>query len=135
MGDLVPPRIAINPDGSGLTRVTSDLGASRHQLAWSPDGTRIAVEIGGKTYIVNGNGTGLTQLTFGPRADLPVWSPDGSKILYFTYKLTETQLFMMNLDGSGEVPLTAPWVAGTAVLPGGMAAVTMDGLSEGLRSA
>ena len=112
MGDLVPPPIAINADGSGLTRVTSDLGASRHQLAWSPDGTRIAVEIGGKTYIVNGNGTGLTQLTFGPRADLPVWSPDGSKILYFTYQLTQTQLFMMNLDGSGEVPLTPPWSLG-----------------------
>jgi Tol biopolymer transport system component len=107
----------INADGSGLTRVTSDLGDSRHQLAWSPDGTRIAVEVGGKIYIVNGNGTGLTQLTFGPRADLPVWSSDGSKILYFSYQLTQTQLFLMNLDGSGEGPLTPPWALGRPYYP------------------
>jgi Tol biopolymer transport system component len=107
----------INADGSGLTRVTSDLGYSSHQLAWSPDGAKIAVQVGGKIYLVNGNGTGLTQLTFGPRADLPVWSPDGSKLLYFGYQETQTQLFQMNLDGSGEVPLTPPWALGRPHYP------------------
>ena len=93
------------------------MGYSSDHLAWSPDGTKIAVQVGGKIYLVNGNGTGLTQLTFGPRADLPVWSPDGSKILYFSYQLTQTQLFMMNLDGSGEVPLTPPWALGRPYYP------------------
>jgi Tol biopolymer transport system component len=102
----------INADGSGLTQLTSDPGDSQHSLSWSPDGTKIAFGLGGNIYLVNGNGTGLTQLTLGPSAALPGWSPDGSKIAYYLIELTQNRLFLMNLDGSGEVPLTPPWSLG-----------------------
>jgi Tol biopolymer transport system component len=48
----------------------------------------------------------LAQLTFGPYAYFPNWSPDGSKIAYYQTQEHETRLYLMELDGSGEVPLT-----------------------------
>jgi Tol biopolymer transport system component len=107
----------VNTDGSGLTRLTRDPGDSRHYLAWSPDGTKITFELGGNIYLVNGNGTGLTQLTFGPRADLPAFRQDGSKIAYYLSDVTQNQLYLMNLDGSGETPLSPAWSLGRPSSP------------------
>lgn len=107
----------VNADGSGLAQLSSDTGGSRPSLSWSPDGTKIAFEQNGAIYLVNGNGTGLAQLTFGPLAGLPAWSPDGGKIAYYTYEVTEARLYLMNLDGSGEVPLTPPWELGRPSSP------------------
>jgi Tol biopolymer transport system component len=60
-------------------------------------------------YAVDGNGTGLTRLTF--TDDLsefdPAVSPDGQRIA-FTRQLTDGnfEIFVMNADGSGETNLT-----------------------------
>ena len=78
---------------------------------------------GGNTYLVSSNGTGLTQLTFGPRADLPAFWQDGSKIAYYVSDVTHNQLYLMNLDGSGEVPLTPSLESGTPVFSSGMETV------------
>jgi Tol biopolymer transport system component len=79
----------MNPDGSGAMNVTDAAGAPAFNLEpdWSPDGTRIAFRSGSgataEIYIVNADGTELTQLTDNPFKDYaPVWSPDGSTIAF-----------------------------------------------------
>lgn len=104
----------MNADGSGLTRVAADTGGSRHYLAWSPDGMRIAFELNGRIYLVGADGTGLMQLTFTPEASFPTWSSDGRRIAYYQSQNDQTRLLLMDLDGSGEVPLT-PDLAGAGI--------------------
>ena len=86
----------MNPDGSGLRRLTSNIPVCGFDAcpgdwhpAWSPDGARIAFSRGSSSggygyfdiFIVNADGSGLTQLTHGiDEANEPAWSPDGRKI-------------------------------------------------------
>jgi TolB protein len=103
---------AVNPDGGGKTRVAS-LRGSINQIAWSPDGRRLAVDVtvpaGGSdstitsVYVVQADGTGLRRLT-DESADStgPVWSPDGTRIA-FTRNL---DVWVMNADGTGQQRLT-----------------------------
>jgi TolB protein len=79
------------PDGSDIRRLTSS-GSSWSGLPdWSPDGERIAflsdrVDIDGRkdveqTYVMNADGSGVTQVTRGGRFQLtPSWSPDGGSL-------------------------------------------------------
>jgi hypothetical protein len=91
---------------------------------WMPGGRSlvfVANRFGGASralFSVNLDGTGLSQLTpDGESADAPVISPDGRHIAYLrtTYESapipsspipSETDLYLMNADGSGNVRLT-----------------------------
>jgi dipeptidyl aminopeptidase/acylaminoacyl peptidase len=61
---------------------------------------------------MNADGTGATQLTFpddpnSPDANAPMWSPDGSKIAFWSGFVEEGgNIFTMNPDGSGRAQLT-----------------------------
>ena len=64
-------------------------------------------------YLIQTDGTGLTQLTGnGGITESPAWSPDGSKIAYHFFATTELiskvpyQIWVMNADGSGQTQLT-----------------------------
>ncbi|HUU97683.1 MAG TPA: hypothetical protein VM487_18260, partial [Phycisphaerae bacterium] len=56
----------MNPDGSGLTRLTSN-AAIDEAPAWSPDGTEIAFQTNRdgnyEIYVMNADGSGQTNLT------------------------------------------------------------------------
>ncbi len=73
----------------------------------SPDGSKIAVTIGlGRDFdiwvydIARNN---LSRLTFGGVNRTPVWSPDGKRIAYFSYKTRgDESVAMMRSDGSGK---------------------------------
>ncbi len=55
--------------------------------SWSPDGTRVAAEVGRDVVVVNREG-GETLNTIGPEGrwvNSPSWSPDGERIAYATY--------------------------------------------------
>ena len=72
----------MNADGSSTRILVDDLKADRiYNLAWSPDGERLAFGLGSKgIYIVGADGSGLRLVIPGGR--YPYWSPDGSRISF-----------------------------------------------------
>src|SRR3954452_21429852 len=104
VGDI----FAMNLDGSGLVNLTNDPEGQETDVAWSPDGTRIAYTRTGCTrgtneggvciYVMNADGTGQTLLTpeenypecpdnapgYAHRrhSEQPSWSPDGTRIAF-----------------------------------------------------
>ena len=84
----------------------------------SPDGTQLVFAVSQQTmtgewqhdlFIVNRNGLNMRWLTrVDGMEDYPQWSPDGSKILFRGAPVPgQTDLYTINVDGSGMVNLTA----------------------------
>jgi len=58
-------------------------------------------------YVLNADGTGLRNLTAGSPADVdPVWSPDGRRIAFASWRSGSGDIYTMNADGSGVRRLT-----------------------------
>lgn len=86
----------IRPEGSGLRKVTSHTSSTFYvEPTFSPDGKWIVFEESneapevkqqGSIYKVKSDGSGLTELTGGPKTGtddrLPNWSPAGDRILF-----------------------------------------------------
>src|SRR5205823_6630151 len=103
--------VVINADGSG-ERVLADNGFPG---AWSPDGRQIAFNRNGDVYVMNVDGSGVTQLTHDGTASPTAWSPNGQQIAFIsTRDGDEEDIFVMNADGTGVIQLT-----NTSVLPDG----------------
>jgi Tol biopolymer transport system component len=117
----------INPDGTGLTRLTFNNYEERAP-SWSPDGSRIVFMASVGTHpgtpgqkfeicVMNADGMNFVQLTDNAVFDgTPTFSPDGQKILFhrtmppppMTTERQTQQLWMMNADGTGQMQLTVP---------------------------
>jgi Tol biopolymer transport system component len=105
----------LNPDGTDVTRLT-DLPTNQFHPAWSPDGTRIGLDVqesiqeskgGMEIYVMNANGSSLDQLTEGPGWNyLPAWSPDGGRIAFVSNRDGNDEIYVMNADGSEQMRLT-----------------------------
>lgn len=83
-----PSRIeAVEADGTGQ-RVVFDGDPLLHvaQIAWSPDGSRIAyldaIPAERGIYVADPDGSDPVRLTHGANDAWPSWSPDGSKIVF-----------------------------------------------------
>jgi serine/threonine-protein kinase len=68
----------------------------------SPDGQRVAVEIGPQIWLLDLMRDTLTRFTFdGPTNETPVWTPDGKRIVFTSSKEGPRNLFWQLADGSG----------------------------------
>jgi len=97
----------MNADGTNR----NSLGLAGSNPDWSPNGSRIAFDSLSSKYtndifVMNADGTNLTQLTGDPNGEAssyaPDWSPDGSKIIF----LRNYRVYVMNADGTGQIALT-----------------------------
>lgn len=92
-----------------MARITDDM-ATEIAARYSPDGTRIAYvlnAIGGMNILVmDADGSDQRRLTSTPDAifeDSPVWTPDGSRIVYSS----AGSIWIINADGSDPRQLTS----------------------------
>ena len=95
----------INPDGSGRVELTQSW-FSWANPSWSPDGAQVLfyAENGADAiYIVNSDGSGQQRLGDG---DSPAMSPDGTKIVYVSQSDGDSEIYVINTDGTNLTPLT-----------------------------
>lgn len=101
----IPPRddIVVIELASGVaTQLTFD-GHSKSELAWSPDGTRLIYEVGGKTLrtavtvIDAKNGEAIQPELNAP---YPIWSPGGRRLAYVAAMDERLSLVVADADGS-----------------------------------
>lgn len=99
--------IVMKPDGRGERVLVHDGFPS----AWSPNGKRIAFASSrdgdDEVYIINADGSGLTQVTHNDVGDFPTaWSPDGKRILFQSDRDGDRDFYVMNVNGSRVRQLT-----------------------------
>ena len=105
----------MDSDGSSLTRLTNQ-GYALKSPVWSTDGSRIVytwestATAHDDIHVVDVNGSGstsLTNLTNHLDDDLqPFWSKDDSQIYFSTYRDGNSEIYVMNADGSELTNLT-----------------------------
>jgi TolB protein len=89
-----------------VTRLTTDPARDEYP-AVSMDGSRIAFtrqsQGDGHTYLMNADGSGVTQPSSGEGIDLrPAWSPDGMSLVFER----DGDIYLMDADGSHLTRLT-----------------------------
>jgi TolB protein len=104
----------IHPDGTGLT----PLGVRNAECpVWSPDGQRLlycrnedstgVVSNNWDIWVMNRDGSRRVQLTHDLARDYPTaWSPDGSRIAFFSDRGGHGASYVMEADGSGVTRVT-----------------------------
>ena len=108
-GDNCPCTIQLVDVADGATerRLTNGMWPT-----WSPDGKRIAFNapgVGGigDIWVINIDGTGLTNLTQSPSGEArPAWSPSGQRIAFQSNRAGNADIWIMDADGSNPVQVT-----------------------------
>jgi len=95
------PLYKVHPDGTGLSMVVNSL--QTFHPSWSPDKGKVVFNSGSGIYVVNADGSGLTQISTG--GSCPSWSPDGTRIAYI--HISDSQVWIMNADGTNPTQVTS----------------------------
>lgn len=96
----------VNVASGELTQVTSHF-AGEHDLAWSPDSSKIVFSRSNDIHVVNADGSGHLILTQGFGEDrLPTWSPDGSQIAFVSYRENRHEVYAIGAGGGRPTRLT-----------------------------
>jgi Tol biopolymer transport system component len=110
-GNLISYRAAsslwtVAPNGSS-PEVLAD-GGTRNE--WSHDAARLVWDDGADIWTIRVDGTALTNLTNGgipaTGSTIPWWSPDDARIVFATRRDGDSEVYVMNADGSDPVNLT-----------------------------
>lgn len=113
----LPDIYVVRSDGSDLTNLTHNPAADANSY-WSPDGQRLAFgsdrDGNQEIYLLDvqaslqGKGdVGLIRLTDNPAVDVPAgWSPDGVRLLFFSDRGGNPDVYLMKADGSDQTRLT-----------------------------
>ena len=85
---------------SGRDRRITDSG-HWFDLAWSPDGSRLAFANQGQIGLINADGTGWKWLQTGTagRDSSPTWSPDGKSLAYASELWGSSSVYIVALSG------------------------------------
>ena len=93
----------------GCAAITASAESPRwlRNVAISPDGATVAFTYKGDIFTVPVKGGKATQLTSNPAYDTaPIWSPDGSKIIFSSNREGSMDIFSINATGGTPVRLT-----------------------------
>src|SRR4030066_1239156 len=98
----------MNVDGTSVKRLT-DNPADDFGPAWSPDGDLIAFVSDrdntagvNNLYVMHADGSDVVRLTDGSEIDYgPAWAPDGSLIAFRADVDGNSDIYMINADGTG----------------------------------
>lgn len=110
----------MNADGTSPTQITSTTGTVSHKSpTWKPDGSKIGYSSNkdlnpadarfDEIYIANPDGTGEVRLTTTPNVGSPYysrkpdWSPDGSKIVFFSRRTASNKDIVYTMLDNGTV--------------------------------
>jgi TolB protein len=108
-----PQVYAMSLEGTNVRRLSGGTGEATNP-SWSPDGAHIAFawtrgfEPGNYNIFVMDVASGqTTQLTSNEgRNENPSWAPDGAHIVYASKRGGQSQIWVMNADGTGKHALT-----------------------------
>ena len=102
----------VSHDGTNLQRLDADIPSFDIEAAWSPDSEQIAFvswreDWTGEIYVMDANGANQKRLTHNMVTDRgPAWSPDGSKIVFYSVLDEDDILAVIDADGTNQSNLT-----------------------------